>query len=342
MEHSDSISADLKSYLLQWVGELPRMTRNIKSRKPLAVSFQNLTRIADVSRKSTIISDNTFFFEEPQNKSTHKILLASDSYVDDLTYDDEPYTYSVDTYLETSDPLELTKWYRDAKQMVSNDKIVYIPKLYQEDQSIPAKTGGLEVRLGDGMVRIPDAEGNYELVNPKDFYKAVPSGSVKINDPDLIPLFNLTLPAIESISLTDLNKLMDDHPEKLLRLRNYLLKRIMDVKSPLDTFEFSREIKKIEIEIQDSVSETTDRYKQLERTQIFKTLGGVVVPWTFTVLAFCMAPTGILQIIGPGGAIASLSISLADFLKEKYDIGREPVDFLILIGKSKRKWFRWW
>ena len=74
-----------------------------------------------------------------------------------------------------------------------------------------------------------------------------------------------------------------------------------------------------------------------EKTTMVEVIGAQAVTWTLYVFAFLNSPNELLKVVLPGGAVAAITTAYAKFLREKIDIGNDPLSFLLLVSKQSKK-----
>jgi hypothetical protein len=130
---------------------------------------------------------------------------------------------------------------------------------------------------------------------------------------------------------------MTDNPETLGAFRDFFINQLDSAQdAALGSEQFSKDCRRIERNIRAELrklntSITTNRIKNLTAL-----VGGTIATWTLALFCIVQGQHDMLKIIGPGGAVWSLSTAYMEYLTGKISLRDNPVYFLWILGQSKK------
>lgn len=308
------IDPGLLAYLKRWPYGSPKFADSA-----VATQFGDLRPLTMLSRKLPLVSDQCVFYEK----------LGSDP--DDIIIDSANYT-GVHTItrnsirFKTNDLQQVQEWYRTSSSMLSSGRIVYCPYIHNTGFSTEEDRDTGEYRHWDETKII---------LNPSHLFRAMPDHDVMVTDPTTVPLFTLQIPGLENITPSQLARLMDDYPDALLSFRNLLQRKLLTFDAVIGSNDFARQLRMIDLEIQDGLKKLTSDFRRLRRKSIIEAIGAEAVTWTLFVLVFLTSPSNLLSIVLPGGAIAAAAKAWAKYLDDRSSLQDNHLYFLFLVSNTK-------
>jgi hypothetical protein len=286
--------------------------------------LSSLAQIESISKKLVITSPNTVLIENEKTACQKWITRSAPP---------RPYTGSIQvehTILYTSDIAALINWLENARGFLNDGTILYAPFL-KKKRTYSTK---YDQMAGRTPFYLKDAGGFPNFSTP---HLALSDESIKINRSEFRPLFHIDLPFIRNVDLKLLNEIMTDNPETLGAFRDFFINQLDSAQdAALGSEQFSKDCRRIERNIRAELrklntSITTNRIKNLTAL-----VGGTIATWTLALFCIVQGQHDMLKIIGPGGAVWSLSTAYMEYLTGKISLRDNPVYFLWILGQSKK------
>jgi hypothetical protein len=298
------------------------------SKETIMTRFGNLILLESSSKKLPVIADANIFFEDIPDNYSHVDMLQLDKGYESGT---GRVSWRYETNFKTKDIQAVETWYLASQKMIESGRVIYVPLIETTSRTVTLDEQG---NVGDAR----DEEFiSSNLISPRDFFKATVESDITVSDPTVIPLFNFDIPYFENVTPSQLCQFMDDYPESLMWFRNYIQRKLLDMKSNFGSEDFAREIRKTELDIEDRLTELRGNYRRLGKTSAIELIGAQAVTWSLYIFAFINSPDNLLKVILPGGALASISVAYAKYLNEKMKLENEPLNFLLLVSKHAKK-----
>lgn len=342
----NKMNEQFKQYLKETYKNRDNLYKELTSTRQdpytLCASLRDLQHLGDCSRRLPIIADTNLLIEDFNEAQGHHPECYS---IDDGVYHVQSAyagaAFKRDTYdvrFLTNNLQSLETWFHSSKAMIDSGRILYLPtfeKLDLKDEWFLSYTGEDPGEFHMPSPRNEEVVSRIRLPNPGLFPTTMES-DFNIGDPNLIPLLQLDIPALESLSLSQLTRIMDDYPDKLLSFRNHLQKQLLNLQNSLDSGRSGAELRMITADLKDRLFKLTDDLKQLQKVTAIEVLGAQLITWSLFVFVFMSSPNELLKILLPGGAVASATTSLTKYLKEHWRLKRDPVYFLFLVSKRAK------
>jgi hypothetical protein len=164
-----------------------------------------------------------------------------------------------------------------------------------------------------------------------------PNGEVLVSDPNFVPLLNLDIPFLESASLDNIYRVMQDYPDELCAFRSFLFKNIDRIKDKrLESETFAADLETIRREIDDQIRKLRSDLKRSKLKHYIDIAGGIAAAFTLAVFCVVQHDSHTMAVIGPGGFLYVLSTKVAEYLSSRLTLRDNPAYFLWMIGPSKR------
>ncbi|NPV75191.1 MAG: hypothetical protein HPY59_02330 [Anaerolineae bacterium] len=309
---------EFRAYIEKISGQFEKIKEDIPKTSVFA-RFGDLKRIGDCSRKLPLLSDQNYFYENiTHTPESRGFVIKSAHYSGVREVSDSS------THLITNDLEELYRWFQASKEMLLNGRITYLPYLISR-RSYTVEERGLEYSTHNDVI---------EEMTPKKLFNAVTESDIKVSDPTVIPLLNLDIPYLESITPSQLFRLMEDYPDQLLSFRNYLQHSLLDFQSALGSESFYREVHALELDLKDRLAKLRSDIKGLKRTSLLEVIGANAVTWTLYVFVFMKSPDDLVKVLLPGGVVSSVSLAYAKYLNEMMKLKNTPLYFLFLVSQK--------
>ena len=340
------LNAGLRQYLEKAFEDLAvpgnELVNFDQTKNAIITKFGDLKYIDACSKRLPIISDRNLFLEKfasPKIQDNDYSVMKSDVVNVDWAGNIKVVQTREEVWFKTNNYQLLESWFTRSNHMLDSKKIVYAPTFEKiqlsEDIYIQYTGENPGESLHDKGVNLRVLEKS--PLRYRTPFRAITESDVEVNDPTVIPLINLEIPGFENVTPSQLSRLMDDHPDKLLRFRNNIQRRLLEFESGLGSGDFAREIRLVELDLQEGVMRLKDDTKKLEKTTAVEIIGAQAITWTLHIFVFLNTPNELLKVILPGGALAAVAATYAKYLGEKLSLGNDPLSFLLLISKKAKK-----
>lgn len=318
MEHPED---EFNRYIKHVRAQIPTLKTQVQ-KTSIFTRFGDLSRMTDCARKLPILTDQNFFYENiPEDGETQSCIVESAHYSGVYEVSD------ASTRLLSNNISELKVWFEASKEMLFGGRITYLPYLISQYSST-IETRPLKYKVMKGVT---------DELKPKKLFSAFPDVDVKVSDRAAVPLLNLEIPCLENITPSQLFRLMEDYPDRLLGFRNYLQHNLLAFQSKLGSENFYREVHLLEVDLQDRLAKLKSDFKALRRAALLEVIGANAVTWTLYVFVFLKSPDDLLKIVLPGGIVSAVSAAYAKYLREKVQLEGESLYFLYLVSRKSGK-----
>jgi hypothetical protein len=300
------------------------------TRNGVSCTITSQAPLMSLSRKLIIGSPHSVICESAeQNNMLRPIQLSLDTQRVSRTGGSH-YTmyYEVSrTIWWTANPTQIFDWHNSASPLLRDGTLDYLAHITTDSHVATVwKTSKPQIpQLSTPTFRQIDTP-----------YQAFQDGEVYVSDPNFVPLLNLEIPYLESASLTDLHKLIEDNPEEFTSFRSYLFKAIEQIKDKrLSSETFGSDIRKIQFDVDDQLRKLKSDLRKARVKHYVEIAGGAAA--TFVLGLYCLTrhDSHTWAIIGPGGFLYVLSPKLADYFIGKMSLKESPVYFLWMLGPGQ-------
>ncbi|NMC15892.1 MAG: hypothetical protein GYA40_04520 [Chloroflexi bacterium] len=304
--------------------------------KTVGLQIRSFGKIFSASKKMVLASPQTIVRESTEDPSTLKRYLFADN-TSILHSDSGGYTfeYTFDV-LFSSDILRLNQWLSETRPFLESGNLAYYPIIKSFSETKNVGRGGA---YSQGA--IPSFWTLSPSFKPETFnapHLGVPDGDIMLTHSEFAPILNLELPVLENLDFKTLFKLMSDYPEEMCSFRDFLQVKMDEMrKVAIGSEEFSRDCNRIEREIREHLRKLDSDYKKGKLKSAFVLTGCAVAGWTLAIYCFLQGNGNVLTVLGPGGLAYTASAAYSDYLIKRLELKDDPVYFLWLLGKSKRK-----
>ncbi len=224
----------------------------------------------------------------------------------------------------TANAEQIFNWQAAAKSLIDSSALNYSPHVTTEAETVGVwKTNRPEFT---GL-----ATPTFKQLNTP--HQAVPSGDVYVSDPALVPLINLEIPFLETASLDDLHKIIQDYPEELSSFRNFLYRSIDGLHDKqLSSPTFGSDLLRIRRDLDDQIRKLRSDLKKAQVKHYTEMIGGISAAFALVVYCFVQQDSHTWAVIGPGGFAYALSTKFSEYLISKLSLKDSPVYFLWMLG----------
>jgi len=230
--------------------------------------------------------------------------------------------------LWTANPARLYNWYASARSLVDASALDYLPHLSVESEEIGVwKTNNVEFT----QLAAPAFQKLETL------HQGTPDREVWVNDSNVVPLLNLEIPFLESATLEDISKVMQDYPEELCAFREFLYKNIDKIKDKrVDSETFGADLAAVRREIDEQIRKLRSDLKKSQLKNYVEIAGGTAAAFTLAIYCVMQSDSHTWQILGPSGFLYTLASKAADYLNSRLTLKESPTYFLWQIGEAHR------
>lgn len=235
------------------------------------------------------------------------------------------------TYLYTANSAALYDWLRQSSAFLEDSTLKYRPLITRiEDEVMLHKM----YRHGQDRLAFPSADSTtFETINTPHI--GLPDGQIAFNDPNMVPLINLSLPTLENIDLGMLHKLMSDYPEELCAFRDFLHQKIEEMRSKsIESETFYSDVRSIEREIRSELRKLNSDIKKAKIKTALESAGVVIAAWTLAFYLVLSNDANVLTFLGPSGAVVATSKVVSDYLNNRLALKENAAYFLWVVGKT--------
>jgi len=226
--------------------------------------------------------------------------------------------------------MALAKWIDNIEGFLDEGTILYTPLL----RKVSSSGGKYDQMEGRHTFNFPDWIDSLECFSAPHI--ALSDKNIKINRIEFRPLFHIDLPFIQNVDLKFLKTIIDDNPEKLGAFRDFLLDQLSSTQSiALGSEQFSNECRRIERDIRSELRKLNTAIKTSRIKNITSLVGGTIATWTLALFCIIHDQPDVLKVLGPGGAVWTLSSAYMEYLTGKILRSDNPVYFLWLLGQCK-------
>lgn len=237
-----------------------------------------------------------------------------------------PYKHHI-KILYTSDPVSLFNWVDEIKAFLSNKALMYQPLLHSATETERPS-------WGDSIYH--HTFEPVDLIEYQTPHVAFQDGSISVNLEEFVPLINLELPNLLNTSFVTLHSLMEEFPDELTCLRDYLYSQVDEMRDcSLGSESFYRDVARIERNIRDMIRKLESDLKKHKIKHTLTNFGCAV--GTFTISLYCIHAgsdgNDLLKVFGPGGALVTTSQAISGYLVSKLGLRENPAHFLWRLRK---------
>jgi hypothetical protein len=168
-------------------------------------------------------------------------------------------------------------------------------------------------------------------------HTALIDGDIHLTDAEFVPLLSLELPSLEGVDFQALGRLMSDYPEELCSFRDFLMNTIEGLRiASVASGDFDASCKRADRELREQLRKVRSDFRKSQLTGAFSLTGCAVASWALALYCIIEGKGDILKLVGPGGAVVSLSAALSAYLQKRLELKDNPAYFLWLIERQTR------
>lgn len=299
----------------------------------IGLKLRSFQSISAATRKMLIAAPKTMVGEELEGVLTSKPYLIESLNATWGTSGGMNINY-INTILFTSSIRGLADWLRDAEKFLDSGNLNYYP-LVKTVEGGGGYSRGEWATNSRVLWTVPEVTTLETFAAP---HLGLPDGEIMLTDSEFAPLLNINLPVLEEINLDMLFQLMSDHPEELCSLRDFLLSSVEELRiAAVGSTEFARDCRRIERNIREHLRKVDSDYKKARLATAFALTGCAVATWTLALYCITQGTDNLLTVLGPGGAAFTASAAYSDYLTKLLGLKENPVYFLWMLGKSRRR-----
>ncbi len=229
-------------------------------------------------------------------------------------------------HMQSAPPLETLRpfidWLcADGRQWFESGMVTYTPFL------VPGEVeAGL---LNDGV----NLSKEYESA------RILPQESRLLDSAAARALADLNIPYLDSISAELLSHFRQDEADVVAGFRTHFVKLLAQVSAEVASPQFSQDIEKLSIELEDETKRLEASIEKHAKTQTWRRLRPELL--TLSALVFFWLGVPAAGVTGLTAAALELANSLKDDLQDRFSLRQNPVYFLARLGHLIRKQDRW-